>query len=257
MQNEKLKSSGRVIFGFYILNFSLTLGGCALPQVPSHIVYEDPINFVRLESDKTVLPEWPPSQHSHPFAVSPDEMAGILKGFTVREHHTALQDMIFGKALREPAFRDDEIALLAPRLAEALSQARPDERVTYYLSRPQTSIKREITSGGLYIKGNHMHFILGNHRIIYGIPAYGMVYDRRYPTRPTVAKGFDLFFEPAEAVVQQESGIWDQLLGRAKDEVVIDFRKLHPGKPVAEDCCSWENSSASDAVVLRPYEFVL
>ena len=209
----------------------ILLAGCALPHVPSRVIYEDPINFVRLELDSTVLPEWPPSAHSHPLIMSAEELAGILQGFQVREHRIGVQVMLAGDAPWEPAFSQDEIALLAPRLSDALAHAKPDERIAYYLSRPQTSIKREITSGGLYIQEEYLHFILGNRRIIYGIPAYGMVYDRRYPMMPTAAKGFDLLFEPAEAVVKRESGILDRMLGRAKDEVVIDLRKLYPGGP--------------------------
>lgn len=210
------------------------LAACALPHVPSRAIYEDPVNFVRLELDSTVLPEWPPSAHNHPLVISAEEVAGILRGFQVREHRIGVQIKIVGEAPWEPAFREDEIALLAPRLSDALAQAKPDERVAYYLSRPQTSIKREITSGGLYIKDHYLHFILGNRRIIYGIPAYGMVYDRRYPMMPTAAKGFDLVFAPAEAVVEQEGGILDYLLGREKDETVIDLQKLRPVSPVTQ-----------------------
>lgn len=216
------------------------LAGCAVPQVPARVIYEDPVNFVRLEADPFVLPEWPPSANSHPAAIGPDQMARILKGFTVREHRPWLLVMIMGEAPWEPAFRDEEVALLAPRLAEALAQAKPDERVTYYLSQPQTSIKREITSGGLYVKENQLHFILGNRQIIYGIPAYGMVYDRRYPMRPTAAKGLDLSFDQAAAVVKLKSSIWDRWLGLEKDEMVINLRKLVPNPPLAAsaDCAS-------------------
>ena len=217
-----------------LLASTLAAAGCALPHVPSRVVYEDPVNFVRLELDRTVLPEWPPSAHSHPLVISADEIAGILQGLQVREHRIGVQVMLAGEAPWEPAFRPDEIALLAPRLSDALAQAKPDERIAYYLSHPQTSLKREITSGGLYVQGHHVHFILGNRRTIYGIPAYGMVYDRRYPMMPTAAKGFDLLFGPAEAVVKRESGILDRMLGRAKDEMVIDLRKLHPGSPATQ-----------------------
>jgi hypothetical protein len=53
-----------------------------------------------------------------------------------------------------------------------------------------------------------------------------MIYDRRYPMRPTAAKGFDLFFEPAEAVVPQQSSMLDEMLANAKDELVIDISKI-------------------------------
>ncbi|HEU5407185.1 MAG TPA: hypothetical protein VFU48_05425, partial [Nitrospira sp.] len=49
------------------------LFGCAAPHIPSRIIYEDPVNFVRLEEDPEVLAEWPPSHHSHPFTIEPEK----------------------------------------------------------------------------------------------------------------------------------------------------------------------------------------
>ena len=226
------------------------LSGCAVPQVPSRVIYEDPVNFVRLEPDPFFLPEWPPSANSHPAMISPDLIAHILKGFRVREHRPWLLVKIMGEAPWEPAFREEEVALLAPKLAEALAQARPDELVTFYLSQPQTSIKREITSGGMYVKQNDLHVILGNRRIIYGIPAYGMVYDRRYPTRPTAAKGFDLIFDQSSAVVKEESSIWDRWLGLEKDEMVINLRELAPSPPLTASAVQREAHSDPELAVM-------
>ena len=39
------------------------------------------------------------------------------------------------------------------------------------------------------------------------------------------AKGFDLFFEPSEAVVKQRSSVWDTLFANTKDELVIDMTR--------------------------------
>src|SRR4249919_805089 len=58
----------------------LLLAACAIPHVPSRTVYEDPVNFVRLEVDDTVLPEWPPSALTHPASISVEEMTRILQG---------------------------------------------------------------------------------------------------------------------------------------------------------------------------------
>ncbi|WP_447972674.1 hypothetical protein [Nitrospira sp. Kam-Ns4a] len=234
MQNEKLKTGSVRHLVFFILPFAwATIAACAIPQVPSQIIYEDPVNFVRLEADPAVLPTKPETRHSHPAQIEPEVMAGILRGFLAREHRTSIQRAFQGEANPEPVFRDDEVALLAPRLSEALARAAPDQVVTYYLSQPQSSIKREITTGGLYVHGPHLHFVLGNYRTLYGIPAYGMVYDRRYPMMPIVAKWFDLLFEPAHAVVSPAQNLWDRLLGREKDELVLDLRKLAPARPVA------------------------
>ena len=98
-------------------------------------------------------------------------------------------------------FLPEELALLSRQISEAFALARPNERVTFYLSQPRTSVKRLITTGGVYIHGTELHFILGNWQVIYGIPTYGMIYDRRYPMRPTAAKGFYLYFNPADATL--------------------------------------------------------
>jgi hypothetical protein len=233
-KSKKEKAKSLRTFTFFLLPFAFAaLAACAIPQIPSRLVYEDPVNFVRLETDDTVPPDIPQRFHSHPFVISPELMAVILKGFSVQEHRIKLQKMVSGEAPREQAFREDEIALLVPKLSEALARAEPTERVTFYLSRPQTSVKREITTGGFYMQGDHLHFVLGNHRIIYGIPAYGMVYDRRYPMRPTAAKGFDLYFDPETAVAKPRRPFWSRLFGRDKDEMVIDVRKLRTTTPVA------------------------
>jgi hypothetical protein len=212
----------------------LLLLGCAIPQVPSRVVYEDPTSFVRVELDPRVLPEKPDTRHDHPATIAPELIADILRGFSVRDHRLAVHVWVSGQAPVESAFAEAEIQLLAPRLAEGLAGAAPQERVTFYLSYPQTSVKREITSGSLSVKNGHLHFTLSNHRDIYGIPAYGMVYDRRYPALPIVPKDFDVLFEPMAAVVPQSVSLWDTIWGLDRDSVVIDLGRLVPAKSVAQ-----------------------
>jgi hypothetical protein len=196
--------------------------------VPSRTIYEDPVNYVRLEEDRGYLVEWPPSHNSHPAVLGPEVLRPLLQGLIIQEHRIWLQRWIAGDAPYQAAFQDQEIALLSAQLAEALAQAKPNERVTFYLSEPQASTKRVVTSGGLYMKGTELHLILGNWQIVYGIPTYGMIYDRRYPMRPTAAKGFDLFFQPHEAMRRSESSWIDGVLANGADEVVIDLSKLPP-----------------------------
>ena len=214
------------------LSALLFLSACAIPIQPYRAVYEDPVNYVRLEIDDTVLPEWPPSAHAHPKTMPVEDLARILGGISVKEHRIWLQIWLQGEAPLIPAFRPEELALLSQQIAEAFALARPDERVTFYLSQPQTSVKRIITSGGVYLHGTELHFILGNWQIVYGIPTYGMIYDRRYPMRPTAAKGFYLFFDPGEATITQRHSLWDTLLANTNDELVIDLTKTGSG-PIA------------------------
>lgn len=236
MNSRKIQDrrSSRFILSIVLL---LTLApvwlvGCAVPHIPSRIVYEDPVNYVRLEEDPDVLAEWPPSHHAHPFLIEPGTVRTILTGMKVQEHRTALQRWFLGESPLVSAFTDEEITLLSAQLAGALAEATYHERVTFYLSQPQTFARRIITTGGLYLHGTELHFLLGNWRIIYGIPAYGMIYDRRYPMRPTAAKGFDLLFHPADAVIPLRNSLIDGIFANAKDELVIDLAKLEPSDSV-------------------------
>lgn len=218
-------------YTFYLFTLPFALG-CAIPQVPSRTVYEDPVNFVRLDLDSNVLPEWPPGHFSHPANLSHEQVRRLLMGLTVQEHQAAIQRWLSGDSRRLPVFHDAEITILVPQLVEALRMARENERVTYYLSQPQTSIKRIITSGGLYVRGTELHFILGNWQTVYGIPAYGMIYDRRYPMNPIVSKGFDLFFDLDQAMIRQRTSVWDWLLANSKDELVIDLATIFSGRSI-------------------------
>ncbi|MDH5346844.1 MAG: hypothetical protein OEW13_02960 [Nitrospira sp.] len=209
----------------------LVLVGCAVPHVPSRVIYEDPVNFVRLEEDPEVLAEWSPSHHAHPLFIEPEQLRKILSGLMVQEHWIALKRWMRGESPLVPTFTEEELTLLSTRIAEALGEAKYNERVTFYLSEPQTFARRIITTGGLYIHGTKLHMLLGNWRIIYGIPAYGMIYDRRYPMRPTAAKGFHLRFQPTEAVVPTKSSLLDVIMANAKDELVIDLSKLESLEP--------------------------
>ena len=209
----------------------LLLVGCAIPQVPSRIIYEDPVNYVRLERDPAVLPEWPPSHHAHPASMDPALMRTILSGLRIQEHRIAVQRWIQGEAPFVPAFSDEEVELLSAQVSEALAEAEYNERVTFYLSQPQTSARRIITSGGLYIHGSKLHLLLGNWQIVYGIPTYGMIYDRRYPMRPTAAKGFDLFFEPRDAATHVKGSWIDSVFANSTDELVIDLTKVTAPEP--------------------------
>jgi len=209
------------------------LAGCAVPHVPSRIVYEDPINFVRLELDPRVLPDRPDTRHAHPAEITAEDMAVILRGIHVRDRRLAIHEWIAGEAPVEAAFTDAEGELLAAKLSDALAKATPEERVTYYLSYPQTSIKRQITSGAVHMQDGRLHFTLSNHREIYGIPAYGMIYDRRYPALPVIPKNFDVFFEPAYAVVPKTFSLWEAIWGLEKDDVVIDLARLRARRSVA------------------------
>ncbi|MBI3355395.1 MAG: hypothetical protein HY038_01230 [Nitrospirae bacterium] len=58
-----------------------------------------------------------------------------------------------------------------------------------------------------------------------------MIYDRRYPMRPTAAKDFNLIFQPSDAVIPAKSSLLDELLANARDELVLDLTKIQVPEP--------------------------
>ncbi len=101
----------------------------------------------------------------------------------------------------------EEIELLAPRLLEGLGLAVPQELVTFYISQPVNATKREVTSGGMYVRDGHLHVIISNHRTSYEIPPAGLIYDRRYPLFSLAPLDVDLLYETEETVLPKREKV--------------------------------------------------
>lgn len=215
----------------YAFILSVCLLGCSAPTIQSYTVYEDPTAFVRLEFAPTVQREKPHTWNTHPAIISLEDMVKILSGLQVREHRSNFLEPIFNQFLDPPpvvpAFRKKEIILLGPQLVEAFDKAVPEEFVTFYVSTPVNSVTREVTSGGLYVRKNKLHVMLSNHQTVYGIPAFGLVYDRRYPTHSLAPRRFDLTFVNPEIFRIRTLKFSDQFFGTfSDDEIIIDLQKV-------------------------------
>ena len=201
--------------------------GCIAPPLYSYLVYENPTSFVRLEVSPWVDPDLPQTWNTHPATLSHRQMIEALKGLRVREHRSGLIRWFLGPADQEPAFREEEIDLLAPRLLEGLELAVPQELVTFYVSHPVNATKREVTSGGVYVQDGHLHVIMSNHRTNYEVPPAGLIYDRRYPLFSLAPLGVDLLYEAEDAVLPKEHRFWDAILGDERSsEIVLDLSRL-------------------------------
>ncbi|MGD9852222.1 MAG: hypothetical protein AB7T38_13235 [Nitrospirales bacterium] len=206
----------------------ILLAGCAPPVMYSYLVYENPTAYVRLEPSPWVDEDDPATWNAHPATLSRQQLEEALKGLRVREHRAGLILWIRGIAEEQPAFRDDEIDLLTARLLEGLDLAVPQEVVTFYVSHPVNSTRREVTSGGLFVTNSHLHIILSNHRTIYGIPSAGLIYDRRYPLFSLAPLSVDILFASTDVVIsKKKEGLLDAILGDERGgEIILDLNKL-------------------------------
>ena len=211
--------------GLMVIGYLMT--ACSAPSLYSYLVYENPTSFVRLEIAPWVDTDVPEMWNAHPATLSRRQIDTALRGLRVREHRSAPIQWLRGVAEIEPAFREEEIELLAPRLLEGLNMAVPQEMVTFYLSHPVNATKREVTSGGVYVTDGQLHVILSNYRTIYGIPPAGLIYDRRYPLFSLAPTGVDILYEAEDMVLPKEEGFLEGMFGDERsDEIVLDLSRL-------------------------------
>ena len=216
-------------YGLLLIVFAGVFPGCASPHFYSYLVYENPTSFVRLEFSPWVDIDLPQTWNAHPSTLSRRQMYEALQGLRVREHRPAPIIWFSGMAEMEPLFREEEIELLLPKLIEGLELAVPQELVTFYVSHPVNATKREVTSGGLYVTEGQLHIILSNYRVIYVVPAAGLIYDRRYPLFSLSPSAVDILYkaEEEELVFSKEEGLFENILGDERNgEIVLDLSRL-------------------------------
>lgn len=220
------------------LSLSVLMGlmGCSTPQFTTLVIYDTPSAFVRLEVDRTVGP----AGHSHPAHVSRDQMAAVLQGIVVIEPVTRMpvyDDL--SQPRRHPAFTEKETGMLAPILSAALAKATPEEIVAFYETKPSSGIRREVTSGGLFVHDDELHLILANYRS----PTHYMADpgvadttdDRLTPLRSIAPQRGHLEFEPREARREPDRSLLEKLFQRERREIIVLISRIpsdftHPTK---------------------------
>lgn len=230
-------ATDRFRHGWCLLGLSL-LAGCAPAQFTTSTLYETPQSFVRLEVDRT-LDEG--SGHSHPADLSTDRVATVLRGIMVQEPLTRLpfyDDLSVPR--RHPAFGDPDIAFWAPLLSLALSKATPDEIVTFYQSTKGSGTTREVTSGGLFVDGEHLHIVLSNLQSAAHYSADAGVVDtqddRLAPLRSMAPQRGQLLFVPESALVSTPSDGLTRLFTNDRRELIVLYKTLvaHPAAAPAQ-----------------------
>ena len=206
---------------------SMLIAGCAVPPLYSHVIYEDPTAFVRLEASPDVDPDVSETLHSHPADVSVEQLTQIFSSLLVREHRSSLLLLFMDSAESMPAFTPKEVKFLSQHVGTALQEAVPREFVTFYLSRPLNTTTREVTSGAIFIRGKQFHFMLSNYRTVYSIPPFGLVYDRRQPAYSLVPRNIDVMFRPSNYTLPIPVSFFENLVGEAHDgEIILDLSKF-------------------------------
>lgn len=222
-----MRNAGSVILLGSVILFGFT--GCQTRSVLTESIYQDQSLIVRLAVDQTVG-----VNHSHPATMTTQEMTTVLSGMIIEEPSRILPSLPLpgqrNEPSRHPAFTAAEIDLLAPLLVKGLNSAKPEEIVTFYWITQQPPPNDQVTSGGMFVKDNELHFILGNYRSPTRFPpdAETMQFldGRSTPLQPLVPQEALLTFHPATALVPSEPGTLKNPFRAKRRGIAVLFKQL-------------------------------
>lgn len=133
-----------------------------------------------------------------------------------------------------PAFTDKDIVSLAPHLITGLAKASPVDLVSFYLAQRGSNRGTLITSGGVFIRNQHLYLILANARTSPSSIQYETTYEPNSlsnPLLPIARFKFVAGFVPTDwRVVTSEAkrlDDWDGYLDESK-VVVLDLDRIKP-----------------------------
>lgn len=202
MKNRTMLSHRVVLFTRSLLMVTTLMAGagCAgTPEAPPKIIYESGRNQVRLVKDPDS------TSNTHPASLTPAEVGTLLRSVRSWERRNVVHRLFSGEPDRTRAFRNEEIALLAPAISKALAQAAPDERVYFHLSHATDQGDEESTTGWLTIRQDTLFLSLSEVHDRHGPEPDISKYDRQMPNVPEQSSGFDVTFEPEEYLIKVTS----------------------------------------------------
>ena len=158
---SRRRRSKKTYFSFVVF-LALLVTGCAGSPIFSRPVYQDPILIVRLDSPLYKAQEHT-AVYSHPTVFTAQDLQSILQSMKIQREVSFLNYYVFRHdTTPQPVFPFEVPGLLAPHIAAALSKAQPEEIVVFVLSRLRKDGIPLITSGGLFVKGDQLTFVLAH-----------------------------------------------------------------------------------------------
>ena len=211
--------------GFSMVWLLVACGGT--PHVVTQKVYEDPNREVGLQ----IVSERSRGEgFSHPVFLKNTDIANVLQGLYVeRRSSISLPLMGEGESERYPLFNQNEIAFFAPLLARGLGLAQPNEVVTFYERGEISHLHELTTSGGMFVQGNVLYVILGNHGVQTEI--WQDVEEYHSPVRLQPLKQLEpqpgrLVFQPADFMVPPQKESFGTIATGKPLQVGVRFKEL-------------------------------
>lgn len=215
----------------YVMGLVMTMlcTGCAAPHFFTVTIYESPDRVVKLQA----VPDANNGKgFSHPLDIPVEALAQVMRGLRVEIHNTAFSLPFAGTPSStggQRAFSEPEIKFFAPLLAKGLAQATPEELVTFYETGEVSDLYELTTSGGLFVKGDELHFLLSNHSVKTRIWQDNEQYEAPYhlrPMEPIDPQPGRLLFDPPQLMVEPSTGMLSIGLNAEPWQVGVRWKEL-------------------------------
>jgi hypothetical protein len=154
-----------------------------------------------------VQKEISPAGYSHPVQLTADQVAAILRNFSLREEQRLPLRWFAEEQSPKPVFREEELVWVSPYLVEALQQAGPEERAHFQLFSPgmNRADTRNVTAGWVAVREPYLYLTIEYFHT--EIPTrHSDPYYPNNPEMPPQPKTYLLFFEPGRFWVTDHSG---------------------------------------------------
>lgn len=179
----------------------ITMTGCARLPYTTKTVHEDERVVVNVQQ------EVEPRSYTHPIQLAGPEVAGMLRGFSIREQQRLPLRWFAEEVPPRPLFREDEVQALAPYLAEALQHLGANERAHFEVRGPGSNPRysRDVVAGWVAVRDPYLYLKIDYFHNQIPIRKSDN-YDYNYPLTPPTPKNYILYFEPGRFWLTDDTG---------------------------------------------------
>jgi hypothetical protein len=148
----------------FLLTSIADLTGCSFLS-GDRVVHNQADVHIGLEGDPTIARARQPVLNNHPLDLMPHEIESLLQPIQVSGYSGTITGLIT-KPQPVPLFTSRELSTISEHLAKALRDAKPDERVSFSLPKPDVAYSEDRTVGYLFFRGPYLHVVVTDHSSI-------------------------------------------------------------------------------------------
>ena len=203
--------------------------GCAAPHFFTVTIYESPNRVVKLQALSGANDG---KGFSHPADIPEEKLAAVMRGLQIEIQKSPLSIPFLGRSVevgRRRVFSEAEVKFLAPQLVKGLAQATPEELITFYENAEVSDFYELTTSGGVYVEGEEIHFLISNFNVQTRIWQDNEQYEAPYylrPMEPIDPEPGRLLFDPPNLMVVKKPRLFSIGLTAKPFEVGVRWKEL-------------------------------